>query len=74
MNTKKPSHGVTAGEDAPRSRKVYVESDGLRVPMREIELGGGEAPLRVYDTTGPEAGRRGRGAAQAARAVGRRAG
>ena len=54
MDTKKPSHGVTTGEDAPRSRKVYVESDGLRVPMREIELGGGEVPLRLYDTTGPE--------------------
>jgi len=38
----------------PRSRKVYVESEGLRVPMREIELGGGEIPLRLYDTTGPE--------------------
>jgi phosphomethylpyrimidine synthase len=33
---------------------VYVESEGLRVPMREIGLGGGEPPLRVYDTTGPE--------------------
>jgi phosphomethylpyrimidine synthase len=39
---------------APASRKVYVESDGLRIPMQEITLGGGEPPLRVYDTTGPE--------------------
>src|SRR5687767_11029982 len=37
----------------PNSRKVYVEQDGVRVPMREIAVGGGEAPLRVYDTSGP---------------------
>ena len=40
-------------EDLPSSRKVYLESDGLRVPMREIALSGGQAPVRVYDTTGP---------------------
>ncbi|HEY7500268.1 MAG TPA: phosphomethylpyrimidine synthase ThiC [Vicinamibacterales bacterium] len=38
----------------PSSRKVYVESHGIRVPMREIALGGGEPPLRVYDTSGPQ--------------------
>ena len=39
----------------PNSRKVYVEgSHGIRVPMREIALSGGEPPLRVYDTSGPE--------------------
>ena len=39
----------------PNSRKVYVErSGGIRVPMREIQLSGGEAPLRVYDTSGPQ--------------------
>ena len=37
----------------PNSRKVYVEDRGVRVPFREISLGGGEAPLRVYDTSGP---------------------
>ena len=38
----------------PVSRKVYVDGpDGIRVPMREIRLSGGEAPLRVYDTSGP---------------------
>jgi len=38
----------------PGSRKVYVEGpNGLRVPMREIALSGGEAPLQVYDTSGP---------------------
>jgi len=38
----------------PNSRKVYVEGTrGVRVPMREIHLGGGEPPLRVHDTSGP---------------------
>jgi phosphomethylpyrimidine synthase len=38
----------------PNSRKVYTEGGrGVRVPMREIRLGGGEPPLRVYDTSGP---------------------
>jgi phosphomethylpyrimidine synthase len=30
-----------------------VERDGLRVPLREIPLSGGEPPFRVYDTEGP---------------------
>jgi len=42
----------------PSSRKVYVEggtSDRpVAVPMREIALTGGEPPLRVYDTSGPQ--------------------
>jgi phosphomethylpyrimidine synthase len=38
----------------PNSRRVYVEGDlGVQVPMREIALSGGEAPVRVYDTSGP---------------------
>jgi phosphomethylpyrimidine synthase len=37
----------------PNSRKVFVEAGKVRVPMREITLGGGEPPLRVYDTSGP---------------------
>ena len=32
----------------PNSRKVLVDgARGVRVPMREIALSGGEAPLRV---------------------------
>src|SRR3954471_10085250 len=48
----------------PNSRKVYDErparltGDGpevtLRVPAREVELSGGETPLRLYDTSGPQ--------------------
>ena len=38
----------------PNSTKVFVDGPGgLRVPMREIALSGGEPPLRVYDTSGP---------------------
>jgi len=39
----------------PSSRKVYVDgAQGVRVPMREVGLTGGEAPLRLYDTSGPQ--------------------
>src|SRR4029453_18466959 len=48
----------------PNSRKVYEEraarltGDGpetmLRVPVREVALGGGEPSLRLYDTSGPQ--------------------
>jgi len=41
----------------PNSHRVYVEgSRGVRVPMREISLSGGEPPLRVYDSSGPRTG------------------
>jgi len=37
----------------PNSRKVYLKGTrGIRVPMREIHLTGGEPALRVYDTSG----------------------
>ena len=46
------------GEDLPSSEKVHlVDNAGgveLRVPEREITLSGGEPPLRVYDTSGPQ--------------------
>ncbi|MBA3346066.1 MAG: phosphomethylpyrimidine synthase ThiC [Gemmatimonadales bacterium] len=43
------------GEAFPNSSKVYLEgSRGIRVPMREIALSGGEPPLRVYDSSGPQ--------------------
>jgi phosphomethylpyrimidine synthase len=41
-------------EAFPNSRKVYEEGPQVRVPMREITLSGGEPPLRVYDTSGPQ--------------------
>ena len=46
--------GTDYPEAFPNSKKVYVEGTrGIRVPMREIQLTGGEPPLRVYDTSGP---------------------
>ena len=47
-----------AQEALPASRKVYKAGEihkGLRVPMREITLhpSSGEAPVTVYDSSGP---------------------
>src|SRR5688500_2597259 len=42
------------GDAFPASRRVLVEGPhGIRVPVREIALSGGEPPLRLYDTSGP---------------------
>jgi phosphomethylpyrimidine synthase len=50
-----PSSGSSFAESFPNSTKVYIEGAGnVRVPMREISLSGGEPPLRVYDTSGPQ--------------------
>ena len=39
----------------PNSQKIWIDgSRGVRVPMREIALSGGEQPIRVYDTSGPQ--------------------
>ncbi len=55
MTNDKFSEGPLSTEVShPGSRKVYVEAQDIRVPMREIDLGGGESSIRVYDTTGPE--------------------
>jgi phosphomethylpyrimidine synthase len=41
-------------EAFPNSRRVLVEGPGgIRVPVREIAVGGGEPSLQVYDTSGP---------------------
>src|SRR5436190_21341365 len=40
--------------DLPASRKQFLEDGEIRVPVREIEIGGGNPPLQVYDTTGPQ--------------------
>ena len=46
---------TTFAEAFPNSRKVHLEGPrGIRVPMREITLSGGEPPLRVYDASGPQ--------------------
>src|SRR5258708_33022426 len=39
----------------PNSQKPYVDGpQAVRVPMREVALSGGDPPLRVYDTSGPQ--------------------
>ncbi len=48
-----PVRGLPVIEGLPASEKIYVEQDGLRIPARRIHLSGGEAPLDVYDTSGP---------------------
>ncbi len=58
-----PNGRIANTKPFPGSKKVYVDgSRGIRVPMREIELhptedGNGSmesnAPIRVYDTSGP---------------------
>jgi phosphomethylpyrimidine synthase len=40
--------------DLPASRKLFLTDGELRVPVREIAVGGGNPPVRVYDTTGPQ--------------------
>ncbi|MBT2131025.1 phosphomethylpyrimidine synthase ThiC [Aliiroseovarius lamellibrachiae] len=52
-----PNPKITTGE-MPASRKIYVKGamhPDLRVPMREISVHptAGEAPLAVYDSSGP---------------------
>ncbi|WP_431859518.1 phosphomethylpyrimidine synthase ThiC [Azospirillum sp.] len=48
-----PNFSVSTGP-LPASQKVYVPGDqGVRVAMREIRVGGGEPPVRVYDASGP---------------------
>src|SRR5262245_48313190 len=50
------------GTAFPSSRKVYEEktvptpggSVQIRVPAREVTLSGGEPPVRLYDTSGPQ--------------------
>jgi phosphomethylpyrimidine synthase len=47
--------GSTFEAAFPHSRKIHLEGPrGIRVPMREIALSGGEPPLRVYDASGPQ--------------------
>jgi len=49
-----PATSMSLVEAFPNSHKIYVEADGVRVPMRQIVLSGGEPPLNVYDTSGPQ--------------------
>ncbi|MFI5234224.1 MAG: phosphomethylpyrimidine synthase ThiC [Gemmatimonadales bacterium] len=47
--------GSSFADAFPHSRKILLEGPrGIRVPMREIMLSGGEPSLQVYDTSGPQ--------------------
>jgi phosphomethylpyrimidine synthase len=54
MTDRPPVRLPTYGEAFPRSTKVYLEGSRVRVPVREVALSGGEPPLQVYDTSGPQ--------------------
>ena len=55
VNLLDSAKGSNGNGQLPNSHKVYVKGkEGVRVPMREIALSGGEPPVRVYDTSGPE--------------------
>ncbi len=43
---------MSVQETHPNSRKVHVGP--YKVPVREIALSGGEPPMQVYDTSGPQ--------------------
>jgi phosphomethylpyrimidine synthase len=50
-----PVAGIPTISGFPASEKVYVEGPGdLRIPVRRISLAGDNAPLDVYDTSGPQ--------------------
>src|SRR6266849_11139218 len=54
LTDRPPVRLPTYGEAYPRSTKVYLEGNRVRVPVREIALSGGESPLQVYDASGPQ--------------------
>ena len=53
---------MSYGTAFPNSHKIYDEHSvqtahgpvTVRVPMREVSLSGGEKPVRLYDTSGPQ--------------------
>ncbi|HET6613073.1 MAG TPA: phosphomethylpyrimidine synthase ThiC [Kofleriaceae bacterium] len=57
MTTEKDSGPIRASlpiaEQPDTSGRTYIAGAGLKVPMRRIDLSGGEAPHLVYDTAGP---------------------
>jgi phosphomethylpyrimidine synthase len=54
VNAADPVAGLPVIAGFPASEKVFVEQEGLRVPVRRIHLSGGEPPFDVYDTSGPQ--------------------
>ncbi|MCX6545486.1 MAG: phosphomethylpyrimidine synthase ThiC [Acidobacteria bacterium] len=58
MPNAKPSFDSKPSDFAcayPQSRKVFIEGpNGVRVPMREVTVSGGDPPVLLYDTSGPQ--------------------
>ena len=53
-SSKEPSSNGGSGKPAEAVQRVYVEiAEGVRVPMRKINLTAGE-PVYLYDTAGPQ--------------------
>jgi phosphomethylpyrimidine synthase len=44
---------MSVDRQGPAGERVYLDPDGLRVPVREIKLSGDNDPVQVYDTSGP---------------------
>ncbi len=62
QKSKVKEEATSAADRLPASNKIYVESNQLRIPFREISLSPSKAmdgtleenaPVRVYDTSGP---------------------
>ena len=49
LNARPVTNDVVTRGSLPGSKKVHVDG----VPFREVALSGGEAPMRLYDTSGP---------------------
>jgi phosphomethylpyrimidine synthase len=49
LNPRPVTNEVLTRGSLPGSRKIYLDG----VPFREVALSGGEAPVRLYDTSGP---------------------
>ena len=49
LNPRPVTNDVVTRGPLPGSQKLYVDG----VPFREVTLSGGEAPVRLYDTSGP---------------------
>ncbi len=54
-NGRQQTEAVDLATAFPGSHKAFIDGPGgIRVPVREVTLSGGEPPLQVYDTSGPE--------------------
>ncbi|HEY7374351.1 MAG TPA: phosphomethylpyrimidine synthase ThiC [Polyangia bacterium] len=50
-----PVEGLQPLAELPASERVFREDGDIRVPVRRISVGAGEAPVDVYDPAGPRA-------------------